>query len=492
MLMESTNNFGDVEMKKYIVNVFKECVKSVLPRNIIKNTLKFDKKSLHVYDNKFFIPGNVYVVGFGKGVLDMALEVQKILNDSLRKAVVSVPFGIQQELENSKICVLEGAKNNIPDQQAVTNTNCIINLIENLKDDDVLIILISGGGSALLCSPTVPIRDKIITIKLLSSQGASIEQLNSVRKALSNVKGGKLMNFVKKSTVISLILSDVIGDPLSVIASGPTVPNNDLNDRPMEIIKQFNLLDKIPQTVLSVLKENISCNDNAKNVHNYIIGNNAIALQRGMEYTKNDYTSVILSKSLQGNVMLISTFYSNLILFVCNLYINGINKNKILENELKLNISNIDQNINLNILSSKVIEASLEKRGLCLLSGGEPTVKVQGSGLGGRNQELALRISVDIEQVNDECLKWFDIMFFSGGTDGIDGPTDACGAFGYPGLVKIAQTQNLNPLQFIENNDSYGFYSLYNNNKDLLKIGHTGTNVMDIHVLIIKPKQHFL
>lgn len=490
MLMASRSSSGDIaEMKKYIVNVFKECVKSVLPRNIIKDTLKFDKKTLCINNTKFYIPGNIYVVGFGKGVLDMALEIEKILNDSIKKAVVSVPFGIQQELENSKICVMEGAKNNIPDQQAVENTDYIINTVQNLKDDDILIILISGGGSALLCSPVVPLSDKITTIKMLSSQGASIEQLNSVRKALSNVKGGKLINFINKSTVISLILSDVIGDPLSAIASGPTVPNSDSNDLPMEIIKHFNLLDKIPQTVFNVLIENISYNyNNEKKVHNYIIGNNTIALQRGVEYIKNDYIPVILTKSLQGNVTLVSKFYSNLILFVCKLYTSGINKNEILENELKSNISNIDKEINVDLLSSIIIDASLKKRGLCLLSGGEPTVKVQGSGLGGRNQELALRISVDVEEMDHDCLKSFDIMFFSGGTDGIDGPTDACGAFGYPGLVKTALTQGLNPLQFIENNDSYGFYSLYNNNKDLLKIGHTGTNVMDIHVLIIKPK----
>lgn len=482
----SVNEFTD--MKKYIVNIFKECVQSVLPRNIIKNSLKFHLKTLQVKDDKFCIPKDIYVVGFGKAVLDMALEVEKLLNGSLTKAVVSVPFGTRQDLKNSNICVLEAAKNNIPDEYAVENTNCITNLITNLKDDDVLIVLVSGGGSALLCSPTVPLSDKILTINLLSSHGASIVQLNSVRKVLSHVKGGKLIDLVNnKSPIISLILSDVIGDPLSVIASGPTVPNNDPSDLPMNIIEQLNLIDKIPSTVQNMLKQNKSCKStDVKIVHNYIIGNNTIALQTGVECAKNDYTPVLLTKSLQGNIALVSQFYCNLILFVCDLYINGAKRNDSLKKKLVSGINDIDREIDIDLLMSKVIEASSNQRGLCIFSGGEPTVKVQGSGLGGRNQELALRISVNIEDC--DILKQYDIMFFSGGTDGIDGPTDACGAFGYPGLVQIAQSQGLNPSEFIENNDSYKFYSLLNNGEDLLKTGHTGTNVMDLHVLIIKPK----
>lgn len=461
---------------------------SVLPRNIVKNTLTFDSKTLCVKGNRFFVPKNIYVVGFGKAVLEMALEVEQILNGFLKSAVVSVPFGTRQHIKNnSQVYVMEAAKNNIPDQCSVENTTYIKNTIASMEDDDILIVLISGGGSALLCSPTVPLSDKILTTNLLSSHSATIEQLNTVRKALSYVKGGKLINLVKKSTVISLILSDIVGDPLSAIASGPTVPNNDSNDLPMEIIKRLNLLDKIPSTVLNALEQNKSFNSiDVERVHNYIIGNNSVALQTGIEYTKNDYTSVLLTKSLQGKVDLVSKFYCDLIMFVCHVYLDSKNIDEALRNELILNKSEVDKEINIDALTSKVIEASLNKRGLCILSGGEPTVKVQGNGLGGRNQELALRISMNIERYSD-FLDQFDIMFFSGGTDGIDGPTDACGAFAYPGLVDIARSQGLNPSQYIENNDSYGFYSSYNDGEDLFKIGHTGTNVMDLHILIIKP-----
>lgn len=492
MSTSTANDSEDfIKMKKYIMNIFKECVKSVLPRNIIKNTVKFDSKTLYVSDTKFPIPGNIFVVGFGKGVLDMALEMEKILNDTLSEAVVSVPYGILRSTENSKIRVMEAADNNMPDERAVENTNCIIDTIDRLKDDDVLIVLISGGGSALLCSPTVPLSDKITTIKLLSSRGASIDQLNSVRKALSRVKGGKLMDRVqKKCTVISLILSDVIGDSVGVIASGPTVPNNDSNRLPADIVKRFDLSDKVPSTVLNALEEYVPADYGYReNVHNYIIGNNAIALRAGLDRAKNDRTAaVLLTRALRGDVALASAFYSDLALFVCDLYANGANGDETLRDRLASVVGRVDDGeINIDLLSDRVVGASSENGGLCLLGGGETTVNVRGRGLGGRNQELALRISADLAQHRDR-LERFDIVFFSGGTDGIDGPTDACGAFGYPGLVDVARAQGLDPERFIENNDSYGFYSLLNDGGDLLKIGHTGTNVMDVHVLVIRPK----
>lgn len=484
-------------MKRYVFRTFEECVKSVLPRNIVRKSLGFDSKTLRVRDDRFPVTGNVHVVGFGKAVLDMALEVEKILNGRMKSAVVSVPYGTRlDDAKNSKICAMQAAKNNVPDRQAVENTDRIKKVIDGLDDDDVLIVLISGGGSALLCSPTVPLPDKIVAINLLSSGGASIEQLNAVRKALSSVKGGRLIGPEKKFTAISLILSDIVGDPPGAIASGPTVPaGSDDDDRlqPMDVIGRFNLERELPETVLKSLAEYKPSGraETVKKVHNYIIGNNAVALRTAVEHVKNDFQPVLLTRSLQGNVTVVSKFYSTLIEFVCTLYANGAsNVDDALKNELASDIDAVDDDgiIDVDILTSNVVEASSHKRGMCFVSGGETTVKVQGTGLGGRNQELALRVSVGLSARDNDCLKPYDVMFFSGGTDGIDGPTDACGAFGYPGLVEMARSQGLNPSRFLENNDSYGFYSSFNDGRDLLKIGHTGTNVMDVHVLIVKPK----
>ncbi|XP_050547677.1 glycerate kinase-like [Daktulosphaira vitifoliae] len=471
------------EMKKNITNIFQECIMSVIPRNIIRNSVTFRKYVLCVNNIQIPIPEKIYMVGFGKAVLSMALEMEKILDGHLKKAVLSVPFGTRVTVKDSVISVLEGAENNIPDQNAVNNTNDIKNFVKSLNPNDVLIVLISGGGSALLSSPTVPLSDKICAINLLGSCGASINQLNSVRKALSNVKGGRFIKFVNNATVVSLILSDIIGDPMNAIASGPTVLNEDSNEVPLKIIKNLNVIDKLPKTVLdAILKNKIDTDIDFTKVHNIIVGNNKIALNTGVNKT-TQYVSVLLSDSIQGNIKEVSKLYSNLIKFICKLYLNDEDVN--LKKLLLKNILTLNCEINLDDLLNKVKKASQKGCGLCLFGGGETTVILKGNGIGGRNQELALRTSIDLDEINENN---FDIMFFSGGTDGIDGPTDACGAFGYPNLLKKAVTEGLDPLMYIINNDSYTFYSKFNNGLDLLKIGHTGTNVMDLQIIIIDPK----
>ncbi|XP_001944836.2 glycerate kinase [Acyrthosiphon pisum] len=487
------------EMKKYVVKVFEECVKSVSPRNIVRNTLRFDSKKLFINDDSsaYSVPGDVYVVGFGKAVLNMALEVENILNGRLKEAVVSVPFGTQRpsSLQNSRVRVMEAARNNMPDRESVENTDRITGTLSRLGRHDLLIVLISGGGSALLCSPNVPLHDKILATNLLSSGGASIKQLNTVRKALSRVKGGRLIGLVQEEcAVISLILSDVVGDPLSAIASGPTVPNDDPDCLPIGIVDRFGLRDKMPKTVIDALLRNKSFNGTSARfdrVHNYVIGNNAVALRAGIEYASRDFKAVLVTTSLHGDVALVATFYSDLVAYVCGLYAGATDGKR--EEQLKITSSSVVGGGGMDVegLTNSVVEASSEGRGLCILSGGEPTVMIRGSGLGGRNQELALRVALALGAARrrDDGLHRFDVLFFSGGTDGIDGPTDACGAFGYPALEDVALSQGLDPSRYVNNNDSYGFYSSLDcGSSDLLKIGHTGTNVMDVHVLIIKPK----
>lgn len=485
-------------MKKYVVKVFEECVKSASPRNIVRNALRFDSDKLLVggdgYPSAYSVPGDVYVVGFGKAVLNMALEVETVLNGRLKEAVVSVPSGTRRRptsaRHDSRVCVMEAARNNVPDRQSVENTDRILGTMARLKSRDLLMVLISGGGSALLCSPTVPLRDKIVATNLLSSSGASIEQLNTVRKALSRVKGGRLIGSVpEECTVVSLILSDVVGDPLTVIASGPTVPNDDADHLPIGIVDRFGVRDEMPETVVEALLRNRSFGGTAARfdrVHNHVIGNNAVALRAGVAYASRDFKAVLVTTSLRGDVTLASAFYSDLVAYVCGLYAGATDAE--LKDRLKTTYLSVVGDVDVEGLTNSVGEASSEGRGLCLLSGGEPTVVVRGSGLGGRNQELALRVALDLARLGDGGLRRFDVLFFSGGTDGIDGPTDACGAFGYPALVDAALSRGLDPSRYVDDNDSYGFYSSLDRGGDLLKIGHTGTNVMDVHVLIIKPK----
>ncbi|KAF0761966.1 glycerate kinase [Aphis craccivora] len=485
------------DMKKYAVKVFEECVKAVSPRTIVRNAVRFDSKNLYVDGAAYRVPGDVYAIGFGKAVLDMALEVESALGDRLKEAVVSVPIGTRRPPPPSRVCALEAARNNVPDRRSVANTERMVaGTASRLAAGDLLVVLVSGGGSALLCSPTVPLADKVLATRLLSAAGASIEQLNAVRKALSRVKGGRLIGWVRpECPVVSLVLSDVVGDPLTAIASGPTVPNDDPDGLPLEIVDRFGLRDAMPATVVEALLGNESFAGRGARfdrVHNHVIGNNAVALGAGVRYAGRDFKAVLLTDRLCGDVALVSAFYADLVEYVCDLYADGAAADDAeRKRRLKTASSSIvggGGGVDVENLARSVVEASSEGRGLCVLSGGEPTVVVRGAGLGGRNQELALRVAVDSARRRPDGR--FDVLFFSGGTDGIDGPTDACGAFGYPSLVDAALSRGMDPSRFVDDNDSYGFYSsLGGDGGDLLKIGHTGTNVMDVHVLIVKPKQ---
>ncbi|CAH1710670.1 unnamed protein product [Aphis gossypii] len=285
------------DMKKYAVKVFQECVRAVSPRTIVRNAVRFDSSNLYVNGAAYRVPGDVYAIGFGKAVLDMALEVESALGDRLKEAVVSVPVGTRRPPPpSSRVCVLEAARNNAPDERSVANTERMVaGTASRLAAGDLLVVLVSGGGSALLCSPTVPLPDKVLATRLLSAAGASIEQLNAVRKALSRVKGGRLIGWVRPDCpVVALVLSDVVGDPLTAIASGPTVPNDDPDGLPLEIVDRFGLRDAMPATVVEALLGNESFAGGGAlfdRVHNHVIGNNAVALAAGVRYAGRDFKS---------------------------------------------------------------------------------------------------------------------------------------------------------------------------------------------------------
>jgi len=489
-------------MKKRVINVFNECVKAVLPRNVVRNALTFHSGTLRVRGAEFRVPdnGNVYVVGFGKAALGMALEVEELLDGggtTVKEAVVSVPIGCARPAAMSsgrcrKVRALESAENNTPDERTVANTERIRRTVNGLAADDTLIVLVSGGGSALLCSPTVPLRDKIAATKLLSSSGASIDQLNVVRKALSNVKGGKLIGSVPPSTtIISLILSDVVDDPLAAIASGPTVPDDDDPvDLPAAIVDRYDLRDRMPVSVLNALGNRGRYKSRGGGTaHNYVIGNNTIALRAGAARAAFDYATVVLSSRIRGDVTLVADFYARLAAFVRAVY-DADPTTTVHDEQLTAIGRLVDDRLDIGPVAARTVEAASTGRGVCVLAGGEPTVRVLGPGVGGRNQELALRTAIRMHEqrpYNDRRL--FDVTFFSGGTDGVDGPTDACGAFGYPGLVTEARARGLEPARFVDRNDSHGFYSAFDGGRELFKVGHTGTNVMDVHVLVVEPKR---
>ncbi|NMB53050.1 MAG: DUF4147 domain-containing protein, partial [Bacteroidales bacterium] len=314
--------------------------------------------------------------------------------------------------------------------------------------NDLVICVISGGGSALLTD--IPdgctLNDLKILTDLLLKSGANINEMNCIRKHLSKVKGGMLSSAAYPARVVSLILSDVIGDPLDVIASGPTAPDPTTFKDAMDIIEKYGIKDKIPAGITKILneglnkirKETLKESDEAfKLTTNLIIGNNRLALKKAREKAEAlGYTTKIITDSLHSDVEDVADY-----------------------------------------IFSKLIKYRNEKPGKksCLLFGGEPTIKITGDGLGGRNQHLALLMAQKINGING-------VVFLSGGTDGTDGPTDAAGAIAEPETLKRSEALGLDINKYISDCDSYNFFR---QEGGLIKTGPTQTNVMDLIVVLI-------
>lgn len=279
--------------------VFAAAVEAVQPDTVVRQSIERKDDSVIINGQKFPLKHNLHLVGFGKAVLGMAVEAERIMGDHLVRGVISVPHGIQQTLkqhgkghlllkENSRIRVMEGAKHNLPDTDAQRAAEQIKQLASELTEKDVLLVLISGGGSALLPAPIPPIllQEKLDVTRKLAAAGATIQELNTVRRALSFLKGGGLAHYAHPAQVVALILSDVIGDPLDLIASGPTVRSEVWPEEVLSVLERFKLLNSIPASVKDVLgrpnsqrMDNKEKTDKAENVLNAVIGSNSIALK---------------------------------------------------------------------------------------------------------------------------------------------------------------------------------------------------------------------
>lgn len=518
-------------------------IESVLPRAIIETKIKLAGNSLLVGDRSLPLRSNVYLVGFGKAVMNMVPGVEKVLGDRLKRGIISVPKGAKesiwkvQDFENfpnlnGRVEYREGATDNQPDAESLSTTDDIMDLVEGLGEKDTLIVLISGGGSALLCMPRpqIELKEKQEFCKKLQQAGADIKELNIVRKKLSMIKGGGLARLAYPASVISLILSDIVGDPIAEIASGPTVYSPKSADEVTKILKKYELFDGMDWRMKTVVtsaensddKNLLDDNKQFKHVHNLILGNNSIAIEAAKkEALKKGFIPVALRNDVVGNVADVSLAYARIIRLVCMALEKSLDREKfydlIKEDEIvALPAEKVDEIYG--------IVRDYSGQGVVLIGGGESTVVVKGSGTGGRNQQLALHFSLDwLSEVKENpLLSKFDVVMLSGGTDGQDGPTDAAGAFGYPSIgpiihdlrnkikvqlhkavveksnkemgdeddqplaLKLRALEKLIPENVIENNDSYNFYSRFKKGKDLLKTGLTGTNVMDLHIISIK------
>jgi hydroxypyruvate reductase/glycerate 2-kinase len=439
-----------MDERECVRNIFSAAVAAVDPFVLVKEHAV--KIFTDVNENKF---KKIYVTGFGKASYEMARSIAEINERLITEAVVITKYGHAQvknkekELLN-KIKVFE-AGHPIPDENGMKATEEIIHLLNKADRDTLVLFLVSGGGSALLVSPYegLDLAAKQDVTDLLLKAGADITELNTVRKHLSRVKGGRLAEIAYPAEMISLIISDVIEDKLDVIASGPTTPDSSTFSDAIRIIRNCGIEQRTPENVKDFIIRGSKGlipetpkqgNRIFEKVHNIIIGNNHKALIAAKEKAESlGFESEITSSNLTGEAKDIG---------------------KRLAEKAK------------QIKSSRTHGFG---ETICLISGGETTVTVIGKGKGGRNTELALGFAKEIKGIEG-------ITLLSAGTDGTDGPTDAAGAVVDGNTVIKAKNRGLDPDSYLNRNDSYTFFQQVD---ALLITGPTGTNVMDAQILLI-------
>lgn len=428
--------------------IFLAGVERVLPDRLISNALAVRDNCLVIGDMEISLTPfeNIYIIGAGKAIAMMAAEAERILGNRITGGHIIVKYGHSCKL---KYINLTEAGHPVPDINGFKATESILQIAEKAKGNDLVICLLSGGGSALLSDfPKGSSPQEMISVNdLLVNSGACISEINAVRKHLSVAKGGQLARAVYPATLISLILSDVPGDQLDVIASGPTTPDPTTFNQAMAVLEKFNLIKFVSVGVLKYLYQGETglVSETPKpgdpvfeRTHNILIGTNRLALeaakQKALEFNIN---AIIIDDKLQGDTTSVAEY--------------------IIET------------------SSKFKDDKSEVKPVCLLFGGETTVKMTGKGRGGRNQHLALICST---MLHDHP----GITILSAGTDGTDGLTDVAGAVVDSSTVPEAISRNIDPAKFLGEFDSYHFFKKAGGH---INTGPTMTNVMDIIVVII-------
>ncbi len=410
------------------LTIIEESIEEVLPQTAVINALK----------GKTFT-GNIVVIAIGKAAWNMADATKNVLRDKVSKGLVVTKY------EHSKGAI-EGfeiieAGHPIPDENSIKGAMKALELVEDLDQNDSVIFLISGGGSALFEKPMegATLEDIMDVTNQLLACGADIVEINTIRKHLSAVKGGRFAEKCGKTNIYSIVLSDVLGDRLDSIASGPAYPDSSTSQEAMAIIDRYKL--EVSDHLKDVL--NIETPKTIENCETIITGSVSVLCKVAEKSAeKLGYKPLILTSTLDCEAKDAGKFMAAI------------------AREIKVNNSN----------------GTLLKPPCAIIAGGETLVRLAGNGKGGRNQELALSAAMGIEGLED-------VVIFSVGSDGTDGPTDAAGGIVDGSTVKRMRSANILPEVYLDNNDSYNALGA---SGDLLILGSTGTNVNDIVVLLCK------
>lgn len=429
--------------------IWQAAVDAVRPEELIRSVLADPLLPIHaaLQDAR-----RILVAGTGKAGASMSAGVEAALGNHLGRmeGIVNVPAETVRPLRAIRLHAARPAATNQPTAEGVAGTVQILDLLSRADAADVALCLISGGGSALMPAPVegVSLADKQQVTRLLHACGATINEMNCVRKHLSRCKGGRLAQVFAGRALFSLIISDVIGDPLDVIASGPTAADPTTFADALGVLEKFDLVGQIPDAVQAHLERGRAgqvpetLKVVPEHVHNLVIGNNGKALTAAQaEAQRRCFQVLNLGSFIEGETR-----------------------------EVAITLAGMVRSIRAD---GRPLAAPV-----CVLSGGETTVTLRrGHGLGGRNQEFVLALA---SKLGTAGLR--GVVVLSGGTDGEDGPTDAAGACADSGTLACAQAKGLDPATFLDQHDAYHFFQATG---DLLQTGLTQTNVMDVRVILI-------
>ncbi len=435
--------------------IFQSGIDAVEPRSAVLRAIRHFDDRLEIADATYTLSRyrRIAVIGAGKAGAPMASALEEILGERIAAGVLNVKYGHTLPLDRIE---LVEAGHPLPDVNGQQGSQRIYDILAAAGEDDLIICLLSGGGSALLPLPVVGLTlgDLSETTDALLSCGAKINEINAVRKHMSRVQGGNLAGACHPAALICLILSDVVGDDLDVIASGPTVPDRSTFQECMDIFCRYRILEALPKNVVRHFEAGLSgtipetpkaTDPIFHRVQNVIIGNNIAALSAARQAADHlGYHTLVLSSLIEGEARQVAPVHA--------------------------------------AIAKEVIRTGNPLAPpACLLSGGETTVTIEGNGLGGRNQEFALAAALSIAGESD-------IVMLCAGTDGTDGPTDATGAFADSRTIARADALQLNPDTYLANNDAYHFFEALG---DLLITGPTNTNVMDLCIILIRKNDDF-
>ena len=460
LLKGELSNFQLV-LRKIGLESLEKALYAVKPKNLIEKSIKTQNGFLIIKNDRYSLSDyeKIYIIGGGKAAAEMAVTLEKILSDTtdiMYEGIINIPKGLDLKSNVSTKITFNYATHPIPNENGLNGTKSMMKIIEKTSNRDLVICLISGGGSALLPLPKegISLEDLIKINSLLIASGASIHEINTIRKHISDIKGGNLarkLYYLSGATLISLIISDVVGDNLDSIASGPTVPDTSTFADAVDILKRYKIFEKIPQTAKMILVNGIK-NEDLENpkpsdicfdtVHNYLIGSVSFAVEELRSYLSEQSFEV--------------DYFSN----------NLIGEARDFGKHLY------------QLIAQKITEKPNQYK-IVLIGTGELTVTIKGNGIGGRNQEMLLSF---LDLIKEQEVN-FNFLIIAANLDGIEGNSKAMGALIDNYTLSQTKKKDLETRKYLDNNDSNRFFKVL---KSEIISGPTGINVNDILIIFIE------